>query len=528
MRYNLDKLADMAEVELKQSSRVDAQLQKKKATFSLQVDSLKSSLADCEAMMNQMIEAQKFVNRLVEAAPQIAIAAAVSDEGTVKMMAQMSKTFSGARARFGVLYAQLRMPDLMYSMVESSVVNFFNRSLHKADPLRGREMMESVKSLLESYPSGSEQGVDYWTLVQLVALLPPVRNYLTREWNCKLRAHEMVDYVDSWKSVWNEDILHHVLHEIVLRKLAHFVEGWDAFTDEVPLHSWIHPWLPLMSNALEQLYPVIVAKFMVALTDWDPLDQSAYALLRPWRLCFASHQLDNLSQSRVIPKLSSLISSQMRLVPGKHDYRPVLEAVLIWHDFIPPISFLKLLTRSLFPRVYRNVFQFALQHPSGSQVIAWYQGFKSCFPPVLFQNTKVCILFAHLLDVLLNVIVDKRSQFEPEILLVDLFAEERVEATATPHLPLHKPVISTASSLDSTVSFKAMIEAFASERGILFLPLKHRTTDDGKPIYSFGGIPIYLANQLIYAELTTAKWTMASLEHLAQLTAPRTNNADID
>jgi tuftelin-interacting protein 11 len=533
MRYNLDKLADLAEVELKQSSRIEAQLQKKKETFASQVTALQKTLVDCESMLAQVKEAQTLVNRLVEAAPQLASAASASEEATERMVAQMSKAFLGARSRYSELYARLRLPELLYSLVESSLVGYFARNTEALETDEGKAgrgvaMMESLRPLLENFAS-SEQGLDFWGLLQMVAVLPPLRTFISRDWDCKNRPHVMVDLVEAWKSVWNEDVLHHVLYELVLRKLAHHVEAWDAFTDEVPLHSWLHPWLPLMSHALEQLYPVVVAKLMVALADWDARDMSAHALLRPWTLIFSSSQMEGLAQTRVLPKLSSLVSSSMLLSPGRHDYRPVLDAVLVWHDFVPPVAFLKLLVRSVFPRVYRSVYQWALSRPSGASAIAWYKEFKSAFPAVLFKNPKICILFAHLLDVLLNVLVDKRTQFEPEVLLVDLFAEERVESAtpgATPHLPLHKPVGAVPSTtFDSAVSFKAMVEAFAGERGILFVPLKHRTTSDGKPIFSFGGTAIYLANQLVYAELTAGKWTMVSLEHLAQLTQPRQNEA---
>lgn len=232
----------------------------------------------------------------------------------------------------------------------------------------------------------------------------------------------------------------------------------------------------------------------------------------------------------MIPKLSSLVSSKMRLSPGRHDYLPVLSAVLVWHDFIPPVAFLKLLVRSVFPRIYRSAYQWALLRPGGALLVAWYKEFKINFPAELFQNPKVCILFAHLLDVLLNVAVDGRTQFEPEILLVDLFTEER------PSEPVPKQRSTASSSaaafapaLDSGVSFRAMVEAFASERGILFVPLKHRTTGDGKPVYSFGGTAIYLANQLVYAELAPGKWSVVSLDHLAQLSVqPQQTNVDVD
>ena len=66
------------------------------------------------------------------------------------------------------------------------------------------------------------------------------------------------------------------------------------------------------------------------------------------------------------------------------------------------------------------------------------------------------------------------------------------------------------------MSFRSMIEAFAGERGILFIPGANKTYN-GKAVYSFGGINIYLATPMVYAETQPGRYSMVSLEHLAQL-----------
>ena len=31
--------------------------------------------------------------------------------------------------------------------------------------------------------------------------------------------------------------------------IQHEVDNWDPTTDTMPIHSWIHPWLPIMSES---------------------------------------------------------------------------------------------------------------------------------------------------------------------------------------------------------------------------------------------------------------------------------------
>ena len=62
---------------------------------------------------------------------------------------------------------------------------------------------------------------------------------------------------EAWEAVLPADCLQQLLHTLVLPKLKAEVEGWNPRVDPVPIHAWMHPWLPLAANELEELYPVI-------------------------------------------------------------------------------------------------------------------------------------------------------------------------------------------------------------------------------------------------------------------------------
>lgn len=42
-------------------------------------------------------------------------------------------------------------------------------------------------------------------------------------------------------------ILENILDMLILPKLTLEVEEWNPLTDTVPIHTWIHPWIPLLS-----------------------------------------------------------------------------------------------------------------------------------------------------------------------------------------------------------------------------------------------------------------------------------------
>lgn len=59
--------------------------------------------------------------------------------------------------------------------------------------------------------------------------------------------------------------LQHILGMLVMPRLRTAVTQWEPRQETVPIHAWLHPWLPFLGPALEELYPVIRHKLGVAL-----------------------------------------------------------------------------------------------------------------------------------------------------------------------------------------------------------------------------------------------------------------------
>lgn len=67
-------------------------------------------------------------------------------------------------------------------------------------------------------------------------------------------------------------ILENILDLLILPKLTLEVEEWNPLTDTVPIHTWIHPWLPLLRKYnifprnVHSFGPVICIQFILT---WD-------------------------------------------------------------------------------------------------------------------------------------------------------------------------------------------------------------------------------------------------------------------
>jgi tuftelin-interacting protein 11 len=70
-----------------------------------------------------------------------------------------------------------------------------------------------------------------------------------RNWVCR-QPDNLIDLLEYWLPLLPSWILDNLLDMIILPKLTLEVEEWNPLTDTVPIHTWIHPWLPLMSKLL--------------------------------------------------------------------------------------------------------------------------------------------------------------------------------------------------------------------------------------------------------------------------------------
>lgn len=206
------------------------------------------------------------------------------------------------------------------------------------DPVQYIDLFSVWKELLQEQPSSNIMpepdkfvlsASSLYTFFVLTSSMDPydrliwevwmahLRSLLSSQWSPKLHCGDVVDLLETWLPLLPEWVLINILECIILPKLqvyssafisAQFsgclmqaeVDSWDPTTDPVPIHSWIHPWLPLMSmfliavfhcfkcvhvateERLELLYVPIRCKLATALTNWHPSDESALIILQPW------------------------------------------------------------------------------------------------------------------------------------------------------------------------------------------------------------------------------------------------------
>lgn len=85
------------------------------------------------------------------------------------------------------------------------------------------------------------------------AWMPAFRG-LVSNWSCK-NANPMVDLLEAWENILPMWVMENILDQLILPRIQKEVDNWNPLTDLVPIHAWIHPWLPRLGMVFFFLKP---------------------------------------------------------------------------------------------------------------------------------------------------------------------------------------------------------------------------------------------------------------------------------
>lgn len=54
--------------------------------------------------------------------------------------------------------------------------------------------------------------------------------------------------METWKAILPEWIVENIYDQLIMPKISKEVSDWNPLTDTVPIHLWIHPWIPLLGK----------------------------------------------------------------------------------------------------------------------------------------------------------------------------------------------------------------------------------------------------------------------------------------
>uniref|UniRef100_A0A3Q3WYG6 Tuftelin-interacting protein 11 n=1 Tax=Mola mola TaxID=94237 RepID=A0A3Q3WYG6_MOLML len=511
LEHNLQLLIDLTEQDILQSAR---RLQHEKdivVSLSHESRALQSRL-DAEQNAIQRMEA---VLALVERFPCGDMA-----PGEGPTLQECAQIFTTLQTDFYEEYKTMGLADLAAAVVHP----LLKEKLCSWDPLKDSSyylvdigQWRAILETREIHSSAPDSKMDPYHRLLWEVWIPVMRSCVSG-WQPRM-VGSMVDCVEVWAPFLPMWILDHLLEQLILPRLQREVDNWNPLTDTVPIHSWIHPWLPLLQSRLEPLYPPIRSKLSSALQRWHPSDTSARLILQPWKDVFTPGAWEAFMVKNIIPKLA-LCLEELVINPHQQQMEP-FHWVMDWEGMLSLSSLVSLLDKNFFTKWLQVLCSWLSNSPNYEEITKWYLGWKSVFSDALLAQTLIKEKFNEALDIMNRAVssgmggymqpgareniayltqTERRKDFQYEAM------QERREAESVAHRGISAGV---------PTNFKDLIQTKAEENNIVFMPLVAKR-HEGKQLYTFGRIVIYIDRGVVFVQ-GEKTWVPTSLQSLIDM-----------
>ena len=242
--------------------------------------------------------------------------------------------------------------------------------------------------------------------------LPSIRQVLTNGWNVH-NPDRCIALLEVVGIVYPTSVLDDLIDMMVQPKIAAGVKAWSPTHDVLPIHTWLHPWLPLMKSKLSSYYPEIRRKLAQALTSWDPIDTSAVAVLQPWKDVFDKDSMEKFLSRVIIPKL--VVSLRGILINPSNQDITTFNSIIAWYGVLPNIHIISLFQGEFFTKWLRVLLNWLLISPDFAEISQWYSGWKSSFPPSLLEDVDMMAPFNTALTLMNIAITAEEEDLEVEL-----------------------------------------------------------------------------------------------------------------
>ncbi|OXU25035.1 hypothetical protein TSAR_000542 [Trichomalopsis sarcophagae] len=498
LQHNLDMIVDLCEQNIIQNDRRTKHLSDRVVSLEAEKVTLEKIVDQHAQLIGTLENALAMVNKLLDR----------NSEMTLKETADAFKIMQERH------YEEYKAYDLG-ELACSFIVPKFKEHLATWNPLTQPKLplalFKEWKDILEygrlNHHTRSMNPYD-----QLVwnAWMPSVRGAI-QNWACR-QPDNLIDLLELWMPLLPSWILDNLLDMMILPKLTLDVEQWNPVTDTVPIHTWIHPWLPLMRHRMDTLiYPVIRRKLGSALGAWHPSDNSARQMLQPWSQVFARGDMDAFLVKNILPKLQIALSE---LIINPHQqHLDQWEWVYDWKDLIPIHIMASLLDKFFFPK-WLQVLGLWLNHsPNYEQVTNWYTGWKGMLSDKLLAEPIIKDHFRKALE-MMNRAVTVSQGLQPgsveqvSYLMTLERSQPQMPQISQPRIERLAEAVRIASEIPQ--GFKDLVQKKCEERGILFMPLANKYRE-GKQIYKVGNVQAYIDSNILFVCHNGVTWIPTNL-----------------
>lgn len=447
-------------------------------------------------------------------------------------------TFSSLQREHAEEYKLHNLSAIALSFGLPLMVKVFHGWEPLLQPLHGTDILGLWKRLLQGdnpvdysvFPDANSYTNSPYAELVMEAVFPVLRFAAVNIWEPR-DPEPMLRFLEIWENLLPKSVLHSILEHLVMPKLSLAVDQWDPRKETVPIHAWLHPWLPLLGQRMEPLYHPIRYKLESALRAWHASDSSAYALLSPWQTVFDPGSWEMLLVKSILPKLMAALQ-ELVINPQAQQLEP-FRWVMSWGSAVPIHHMVALLEAGFFVKWRQVLYNWLCSAPDFEEVTQWYLGWKSLLTPELLANEKVRWHLQSALDMMDQAVegmpvvqpgarenvsylrVTEKRQFENQQQAAA--AAAAVAAYSQQHSSVYGGLARDNGAAPAEMTLKEVVEAFAEQNDVQFLPKVGRL-HEGFQVYGFGSTNVCMDNvqQRLYAQAGD-RWVAVSLEQLLEM-----------
>ncbi|XP_063065383.1 tuftelin-interacting protein 11 [Engraulis encrasicolus] len=533
LEHNLKLLIELTEHDILQSAR---QLQHERDT----VVTLTHESAALEERLKEEDEALTRLEQVLELVERFEASSGGMGDGEPPVSLQeCAQVFEKLQSGFYQEYKTLGLSDLAVSVVHPLLKNKLSHWNPLDDFAYGLEEVGQWRAILESdqmhHGAPDAANMDPYHRLLWEVWVPVIRSTVA-QWQPRT-VGPMVDCIECWAPILPLWILDYLLEQLIFPRLQKEVENWNPLTDTVPIHAWLHPWLPLLQGRLEPLYPPIRSKLANALQRWHPSDASARLILQPWKEVFTPGAWEAFMVRNILPKLE-LCLSELVVNPHQQHMEP-FNWVMDWEGMLSPSSMAALLDKNFFRKWLQVLCSWLSNSPNYEEITKWYLGWKAMLSDTLLAQPLVKEKFNEALDIMNRAVssgvgdymqpgareniaylthTERRRDFQYRA------PQERQEAESVAQRGIGAMGVAGTGAGGASGStgvgsvptnLKDLVQAKAAEKGIVFMPVVGRR-HEGKQLYTFGRITIYIDRGVVFVQ-GERTWVPTSLQSLIDM-----------
>ncbi|VEN36157.1 unnamed protein product [Callosobruchus maculatus] len=507
IQHNLDLLVDMCEQDIIRIDRNSRMNEDRIIALKHEEKSLKETIKQEERVIENMKHVTEIVDKLM-------------DPTQGYSLGQIAETFAELQETYSEEYNRFQLgelaPGLIGTLLTSALVSW-NPLTH---PGQYTEIFAQWKELLADDTSGHQlqgnnSGIQPYDSLIWHTWMPVMRNCIST-WSCR-DCDPLITLIDTWKQLLPHWILEYMFDQLIMPKILKEVEDWNPLTDTIPIHIWIHPWIPLLDAKLQaSIYPLIQEKLGNALTNWHPSDRSAKLMLQPWQRALSQGSFVAFLLKHIVPKLQ--LCMQAFVINPHQQHLDQWNWVMDWQDMLSVGNMTLILDKFFFPRWLQILAMWLNQNPNYSQVMEWYSGWKRMLSEELLNQPNIKENFHKALEMMNRAVSLGQQPGAKESISYLKTMEENgpIPPPPPPRVETIAEAVKTASQIPQ--GFKDLVMKRCEERGILFVPIVNKY-HEAKQVYRLGsgGLQCYIDRNVIFYCQNGSTWLPTSLNRLLDM-----------